>query len=84
MKYVFEQVMLVDGTRKMRGDIIQKTLKAAEFLIKFIIKSRALYEEWATDVYSHAIYSAMIMPPFTEVVKAKEVKLLTTAFTIYY
>ena len=50
MKYVFEQVMLVDGTRKMRGDIIQKTLKAAEFLIKFIIKSRALYEEWATDV----------------------------------
>lgn len=45
MKYVFEQVMLVDGTRKMRGDIIQKTLKAAEFLIKFIIKSRALYDE---------------------------------------
>ena len=45
MKYVFEQVMLVDGTRKMRGDIIQKTLKAAEFLIKFIIKSRTLYEE---------------------------------------
>lgn len=49
MKYVFEQVMLVDGTRKMRGDIIQKTLKAAEFLIKFIIKSRALYEEYVTD-----------------------------------
>ena len=47
MKYVFEQVMLVDGTRKLRGDIIQKTLKAAEFLIKFIIKSRALYDEWA-------------------------------------
>ena len=47
MKYVFEQVMLVDGTRKMRGDIIQKTLKAAEFLIKFIIKSRALYEQYA-------------------------------------
>ena len=46
MKYVFEQVMLVDGTRKMRGDIIQKTLKAAEFLIKFIIKSRALYEQY--------------------------------------
>ena len=27
MKHVFEQVVLVDGTRKMRGDIIQKTLK---------------------------------------------------------
>ena len=57
MKYVFEQVMLVDGTRKMRGDIIQKTLKAAEFLIKFIIKSRALYEEWATFVLSCCLLS---------------------------
>ena len=28
MKYVFEQVMLVDGTRKMRGDIIQKDFKS--------------------------------------------------------
>ena len=27
MKNVFEQVMLVDGTRRMRGDIIQKTFK---------------------------------------------------------
>ncbi len=45
MKYVFEQVMVVDGTRRLRGDMIQKTLKAAEFLIKFIMKSRVLYEQ---------------------------------------
>lgn len=45
MKNVFEQVMLVDGTRRMRGDIIQKTFKAAEFLVKFIMKSRALYDQ---------------------------------------
>lgn len=45
MKNVFEQVMMVDGQRRMRGDIIQKTFKAAEFLIKFIMKSRALYDK---------------------------------------
>lgn len=46
MKNVFEQVMMVDGQRrKMRGDIIQKTFKAAEFLIKFIMKSRTLYDK---------------------------------------
>ena len=45
MKYVFEQVMLVDGTRRMRGEIIAKTLKAAEFLVKFVMKSRVLYEQ---------------------------------------
>lgn len=45
MKYVFEQVMVVDGTRRLRGEMIQKTLKAAEFLIKFIMKSRVLYEQ---------------------------------------
>ena len=27
MRNVFEQVMLVDGSRRMRGDIIQKTFK---------------------------------------------------------
>ncbi len=27
MKNVFEQVKLVDGSRRMRGDIIQKTFK---------------------------------------------------------
>ena len=27
MKNVFEQVMMVDGQRRMRGDIIQKTFK---------------------------------------------------------
>ena len=45
MKYVFEQVMLVDGTRKMKSSTVQKTFKAAEFLIKFIMKSRAIYDE---------------------------------------
>ena len=45
MKYVFEQVMLVDGTRKMKPETIQKTFKAAEFLLKFIMKSRALYDQ---------------------------------------
>jgi len=45
MKRVFEQVMLVDGSRRMRGDIISKTLKAAEFLFKFIMRSRVLYEQ---------------------------------------
>ena len=30
MRRVFEQVMLVDGTRRMRGDIIQKTLKVSD------------------------------------------------------
>lgn len=45
MKWVFDQVMILDGNRKLRGEIIQKTLKAAEFLIKFIMKSRALYNQ---------------------------------------
>ena len=45
MKYVFEQVMLVDGTRSMKQATIQKTFKAAEFLVKFIMKSRAIYDE---------------------------------------
>ena len=45
MKHVFEQVMLVDGTRHMKPETIQKTFKAAEFLVKFIMKSRALYDE---------------------------------------
>lgn len=27
MRNVFEQVMMVDGSRRMRGDIIQKTFK---------------------------------------------------------
>ena len=30
MKNVFEQVMVVDGSRRMRGDIIQKTFKVSE------------------------------------------------------
>ena len=29
MKNVFEQVMMVDGPRRMRGDIIQKTFKVS-------------------------------------------------------
>ena len=45
MKYVFEEVMLVDGTRTMKPATIQKTFKAAEFLIKFIMKSRSIYDE---------------------------------------
>ncbi len=90
MKWVFDQVMILDGGRRLRGDIIQKTLKvctslkrlprpysrlfcvhvcnyvtsthlggkcnnllciimvalqAAEFLVKFIMKSRALFEQ---------------------------------------
>ena len=43
-KHVFEQVMLVDGSRHMSQEMIQKTFKAAEFLIKFIMKSRSLYD----------------------------------------
>ena len=45
MKKVFEEVMLVDGTRTMDGTTIQKTFKAAEFLVKFIMKSRTIYDE---------------------------------------
>jgi hypothetical protein len=45
MKHVFEQVMLVDGTRTMKQATILKTFKAAEFLIKFIMKSRSIYDE---------------------------------------
>lgn len=33
MKNVFEQVMLVDGSRRMRGDIIQKTFKVCIVLL---------------------------------------------------
>ncbi len=34
MKNVFEQVMLVDGSRRMRGDIIQKTFKVRTVYIR--------------------------------------------------
>lgn len=45
MKHVFEEVMLVDGTRTMKQATILKTVKAAEFLVKFIMKSRSIYDE---------------------------------------
>ena len=45
MKYVCEQAMLVDGTRWMRADVILNTFKVVEVLIKFIMKSRATYNQ---------------------------------------
>ena len=45
MKHVFEEAILVGGTRRMKQTTIQKTFKAAEFLVKFIMKSRAIYDE---------------------------------------
>ncbi|XP_019859385.1 PREDICTED: dedicator of cytokinesis protein 1 isoform X1 [Amphimedon queenslandica] len=46
MKYIFEQVMLMDNSkRKVEIQIINKTMKAAEFLFKFIMRSRYLYDQ---------------------------------------
>ena len=45
MKHVFEEALLVGGTRVMKQTTILKTFKAAEFLVKFIMKSRTIYDE---------------------------------------
>ncbi|XP_065920842.1 dedicator of cytokinesis protein 1-like isoform X2 [Dysidea avara] len=44
LRYVFQQVMVTDGTRQLADASIGKTFRAAEYLIKFIIQSRLLYD----------------------------------------
>lgn len=60
LHYVFEQVMITDGSRELPDTSIGKTfrvcytdwccyisspLQAAEYLIKFIIQSRLIYDK---------------------------------------
>ena len=45
-KYVTEQVMVMEpGKRKLDSKVIVQTMKAAEFLFKFMMRSRLLYDQ---------------------------------------
>ena len=45
-KYITEQVMVMEpGKRKMDPKVIVQTMKAAEFLFKFMMRSRYLYDQ---------------------------------------
>jgi hypothetical protein len=45
LKASFGEVMLPDKERKLDNDILVKTMKAAEYLVKFIVKSRQQYSD---------------------------------------